>query len=482
LDNTDQIVVLPTGSGKSICYMLPSVLKKGVTVVILPLLALLRDQVLRLNNAGIKSSVVKGGTTGQELKEIEKDIGTEGTGIIFTTPEALEKPRNITFFSRINIASIIIDEAHCVSEWGESFRPSYLNLGRFIDKFKSASVTAFTATASERVISKIKQYLYNERNPLNVVENPDRPNIHYSVIPCISKSMEVERLIGKEQRPMLIFARSRKRAEDIASRISVWLRQKGAAESSEVKTGGAKFYHAGLTGPERERIEEWFLKSKSGILCATSAYGLGVDKGNVRTVIHYDIPRSVESYLQESGRAGRDRGKSSAVLLYSVDDFIFLKQIVLEADRERYSVMLKYALTNDICRREQLLSYVGWRDGFYCSGCDVCREDVVEQPNGFYQIQRFIKKHKKQFSVRRTVQILKGNSSFDTVRGYLDRFKEFALLKEWSENNLEEALNSMIQSGCLNVIKRGVFKHKLTSEKKWIPWKENLRRFLKRGL
>ena len=450
--------------------MLPSVLKEGVTVVITPLLALLRDQVFKLSNAGIKSGIVKGGTTDYEIKTLREEIESKETRIIFTTPEALENSARIKFFKEINISSIVIDEAHCVSEWGESFRPAYLKLDRFIDNFKKVSVTAFTATASERVINKIKQYLYSGRNPLNVVEKPDRPNIYYSVIPCISKSLAVERLVSSKKRPLLLFVRSRKRAEDAARRISAYLNKQ------------VKFYHAGLTTEERKRIESWFLESRNGILCATSAYGLGVDKGDIRTVIHYDVPRSVESYLQESGRVGRDKEKSSAVLLYSADDFLFFKQIASKTDRERYSAILNYALTNNVCRREQLLSYIGWREGVSCRGCDVCGQRVLERPEGFYEIQKFIKKHRRQFSVRRAVQILKGSSSYDTVREYLDRFKEFGLLKDWSENNLEEALNSMLQSGYLDTIKRGMFKHKLTSEKKWIPWKENLKRFLKSGL
>jgi len=478
LDNIDQIVVLPTGSGKSICYMLPSLLKPGVTVVVSPLLALLRDQVLRLNTAGIKSGILKGGITSRELKELKRNIGTGETGIIFTTPEALENEASISFFSGINIASIVIDEAHCVYEWGESFRPSYLNLGRFMDRFKDASVTAFTATASERVIDKIKRYLYAGRNPLNVVENPDRPNIHYSVIPCISKSRAVERLIAGEKRPMLIFVRSRKRAEGLSGRILSSLETINRSSES----GDVRFYHAGLTGPEREGIENWFLNSRNGILCATSAYGLGVDKGNIRTVIHYDVPRSVESYLQESGRGGRDGEKASSVMLYSADDVMFLNEIISETERERYSAIIKYVLTDDICRREQLLECVGWREGFSCSSCDVCEGTASGIPEGFYEIERFISKHRKQFSVRGAVQILKGKSSYDTVRGYLYRFKEYGLLGEWSENNLEEALNSMLQSRCLRVVSRGMFKHKLTSEKKWIPWKDNLRMLLKNGL
>ncbi|NOY08475.1 MAG: ATP-dependent DNA helicase RecQ, partial [Spirochaetes bacterium] len=467
-------VVLPTGSGKSICYMLPAVLKRSITVVVLPLLALLRDQVKRLKDRDISVGVVRGGIREKEYGEIREGIEKGEVGIVFTTPEALSLKRNISFFKGLGISSVVIDEAHCVAEWGESFRPSYLKLDEFINNFSSISVTAFTATASGMVLKKIKKYLFKGRNPFLVAGNPDRPNIKYSVMPCISKGMELQRAVLKENKPMIVFTRSRKRAEGTARRLSLYF------ERNKSVSINLKFYHAGLTNEERRSIEEWFLKSDNGILCATSAYGLGVDKRGIRTVIHYDIPRSVESYLQESGRAGRDGTGASAVLLYSVDDFLFFKELSDKVDRERYSVMLKYVLNDEVCRREQLLSAMDWKN-IKCSGCDVCSGEVLNLPEGFNEIENFIAKHKRLFSLKTAVQVLKGTLSYATAGDYPDRFREFGLLCNWSKNNLEEALQSMLQSRRFLMPKRGFFKYRLTSIGKGISWKENLMNFLKSG-
>ena len=470
----DQIILLPTGSGKSICYMLPAVLKRSITVVVLPLLALLRDQVKRLKSRGIPLGVVRGGVTEKEYGEIREGIERKEIRIVFTTPEALSLKKNVSFFKGLGISSIVIDEAHCVAEWGESFRPSYLKLDEFINNFNSISVTAFTATASEMVLKKIRKYLFKGKNPFLVAGNPDRPNIKYSVMPCISKGMELQRVVLKENKPMIVFTRSRKRAESIARRLCLYF------ECNKSINTNLKFYHAGLTNEERRNIEEWFLKSDSGILCATSAYGLGVDKRGVRTIVHYDIPRSVESYLQESGRAGRDGTDAAAILLYSVDDFLFFKELSDKVDRERYSVMLKYVLNDEVCRREQLLSAMDWKN-IKCNGCDVCGGEVFNLPEGFNEIEDLIVKHKRRFSLRTAVQVLKGTLSYETFGDYPDRFREFGLLCNWSKNNLEEALQSMLQSGRFLMPKRGFFKHRLTSIRKGISWKENLMNFLKSG-
>jgi ATP-dependent DNA helicase RecQ len=452
LDKNNQIVVLPTGSGKSLCFHLPALFLRAVTVVIVPLLALMKDQMRRLKDMGIPSASISGG---EENKwKIFRNIKDKKIRIVFTTPESLHTLHDEFLKLNLNIGHFVIDEAHCVVEWGETFRPSYLKIGIFIKKMNIDVITAFTATASDSVIKKIKERIFDDIPVSLLIENPDRPNISYSVIPVLSKSRAVINIINSHKGPFIIYTRSRKRSEYYAHLIR-----------RRLKKENVFFYHAGLTKEERKNVEEWFMNTNDGILTATSAFGLGIDKQNVRTVIHAEVPYSVEAYLQESGRAGRDRLQSKAILLYTVEDFNFIKKIYDKKQSERFNLLLEYLKNDKICRREFLLSLMNYKLENRCAGCDLCNKSAVTALEGEQKIINFIGKNKRRFSLKLAVQILSGQKSYKTVKGKLNYYKGYGFLNGWCMEDIEEGINILLETGKLCIPKKGFFKYKITLNK-----------------
>ncbi len=350
-----QIVVLPTGSGKTLCFMLPASMLSGVTIVVYPLLALMKDQARRAEQARLPHAVLRGGQSREEQSQLLRRVRDRTVKLLITNPEMLCIDRVQKALATAEIDHLVIDEAHCVSEWGESFRPSYLELGPALTMIDPTVVTAFTATASPRVLESIAQHLYGNEPARLVLANPDRANISYSVLHCYSKLHALRVLLSHPsvRRPAIVFCRSRTRTEEI-----------GRALSSAVDFAQVASYHAGLEKRVRSAIESWFFDATDGILVSTCAYGMGVDKANVRTVIHYDPPASVEAFLQESGRAGRDRTPAESVLLLDPHDHRS------RGIRARADQLLDYAISSD-CRRAFLMRCMG-SISESCFGCDRC--------------------------------------------------------------------------------------------------------------
>lgn len=455
LDSIHQIVVLPTGSGKSLCFQLPSLLLPGVTLVIVPLLSLIQDQVRRLDEVNIKSGCIKGGQKEGERNKLLKDIRDGKTKVVFITPESLLSRKLDSFFNRIDIQHLVIDEAHCVTEWGDTFRPAYMKIGQFIKNRNPKVVTAFTATASEPVIYKIKEALFDGLPVSTLIENPDRPNIHYSVIPALSKSRAVTKILESADRPVIVYTRSRKRAEYYAHLIR-----------RRLATDRVFFYHAGLYKEERKDVEDWFMQSDDGILTATSAFGLGIDKANVRTVVHADIPYSTEAYLQESGRAGRDRKQSYALLIYSYEDLNFAHRLASDIQKPRYEKLLSYVLETKKCRREYLLSLLDYELKDMCSGCDICEGRILTEKEGESGTMAFIKKYRRRFSKREVNQILHGKKTYDVMKKDFDKYWGFGMLDDWDAEDIEEGIDSLLAARKAVIPQRGFWKHKVTTGKR----------------
>lgn len=350
-----QIVLLPTGAGKSLCFQIPALLLDGPSLIIYPLLALMTDQQRRMEEGSLRSVIFRGGQSEEERKQNFQKI-KDGAQIILANPEVLQSETLLNQLCEVGIKHIAIDEAHCVSEWGDSFRPAYLGLGKVIKTINPPMITAFTATASPSVLSRVAEILFDGEAHI-VRSESDRPNIHYYVRYAAVKKKEALILANTEQRPMIIFCGTRDKCEDMAQELNVCFGD-----------GTSRFYHAGLEKAEKEETEKWFYESKNGILCATCAYGMGVDKKDIKTVVHLEAPATAEAYIQEAGRGGRDGSIAKAILLWSLDDS--LNYSVYEKGSQQ-AAMRDFAETTD-CRRQVLLDALG-AEKAYCQGCDLCQ-------------------------------------------------------------------------------------------------------------
>lgn len=383
-----QIVLLPTGGGKSLCFQVPALLLPGATLVIYPLLALMNDQARRMNEAGLKCVVFRGGQSVEERKENLRKIREENYKIIIANPEVLENESLLAGLKECNISHIAIDEAHTVFEWGSTFRKSYLNLGSVIKELSSPVVTAFTATASPEVLENVGKILFDGKYHL-VRSESDRANIHYYVYNAADKKTAALYLSKTLEKPMIIFCGTRNRAEDMSREINF-------AFGDDF----SRFYHAGLERSEKQKIEEWFFGKKNAVLCATCAFGMGVDKADIRTVIHLDMPETAESYIQEAGRGGRDRNVSNAILLWNYEDDKRTKNFKAGT---RKAAMRDFVLSKT-CRRDVLLNALGSEENAVCSGCDICdskkRSEILSSDKIFFRnrkLARFIPE-KRRFS------------------------------------------------------------------------------------
>lgn len=402
-----QIVLLPTGAGKSLCFQIPALLLSGPTLIIYPLLALMSDQERRMAEGALECVVFRGGQSEEIRKENFEKI-KNGAKIIIANPEVLCSKELIEKLKNCKIAHVAIDEAHCVSEWGDSFRPSYLELGRIIKELNVPLITAFTATASPQVLSRVAEILFSGEAHI-VRSESDRQNIHYYVKKVAAKKQAALILAGSEQKPMIIFCGTRKRTEDMARDLNLVYGK-----------DFAKFYHAGLERKEKDFIEKWFFEKKDAVLCATCAYGMGVDKKDIHTVVHLDPPATAEAYIQEAGRGGRDGSVANAILLWNQDDSKKTDSIATDSkiEKSRALVMKTFALSAT-CRRQILLDALGAEQAV-CSGCDICDTKKLDaHKKDFQKILKkcfpFIKREKPFvfqyfFELKRNLKAMKNTS------------------------------------------------------------------------
>lgn len=424
LDNSDseknctqQIVLLPTGAGKSMCFLVPALVFSGATLILYPLLALMQDQERRMTEGALSSVTFRGGQTPEQRSENLQKIKDGRAKVILANPEVLQNKNLIAELKQCNISHIAIDEAHCVSEWGDSFRPAYLTLGKIIKELEVPKVTAFTATASPTVLDRVNEVLFDGNGHI-VRSEADRPNIHYYVEYAHIKEKAVLHLALQEQRPLLIFCGTRKNAERMAHLLKEQERFLQFSKKDDTKNGAKqesgqnideldniRFYHAGLSKEEKTETEKWFYPHKNAIMACTCAFGMGVDKKDIKTVIHLDVPQTAESFIQEAGRGGRDGSIAKSILVWSPTDSKIFRRY---RDDSRQHVLFDFAETRN-CRRQVLLDALG-AEKAACKGCDNCLglSNFEETENS--HVIKFIAKNNNCYTANETAIMLENKS------------------------------------------------------------------------
>jgi len=466
LKGKDCFVIMPTGGGKSLCYQLPALVCEGTAIIISPLIALMKNQVDALRNFGTELGIahfLNSTLSKQEVKDVKEDLLRGKTKLLYVAPETLTKEDNVDFFKDINISFFAIDEAHCISEWGHDFRPEYRRIRETIDRIdKKVPLIALTATATPKVQSDIQKNLGIEKAEL-FKASFNRPNLYYEIR---EKTKDIDREIVKfvkshSGKSGIIYCLSRKKVEELAAFLC----------ANQIR---ALPYHAGLESQERVHNQDAFLMEDAEIICATIAFGMGIDKPDVRFVIHYDMPKSLEGYYQETGRAGRDDGEGLCIAFYDIKDLYKLEKFSSKksvAEQEMVKQLLAetaaYAESTN-CRRRHLLHYFGEvYDKDNCGCCDVCLHPKPKM-NATEQVQlaiEVIKEVKQQFVDIHIIDIITGEKTTTIVKFKHNKLKQFGEGEEFDSKFwasvirvaiFEELIyKDIVNYGLLKITKKG---------------------------
>lgn len=446
LAGRDSLALMPTGGGKSLCYQLPALMFSGVTLVVSPLIALMKDQVDALNANGIPARYINSSLSGGEIEQVQREVKAGQSKLLYVAPERLPGPGFRRFLMDVELSLIAVDEAHCISEWGHEFRPDYRNMVDLRRDFPNVPVIALTATATERVRDDIIEQLELQRGRV-FRSSFNRANLTYSVRPKADCWRELVSLLEKRRdQASIIYCFSRQETEDVAARLN--------------KAGfSAATYHAGLDAGARRRAQDDFIRDRAPIIVATIAFGMGIDKPDVRLVVHYSMPKSVEGYYQETGRAGRDGLPSRCVLFFSPGDRArqdyFIRRIQDDAEwrhaREKLYRMVDYAQITT-CRRRYLLEYFGeeWGEG-NCGACDVCLEPGREF-DGTEIAQKVLSavvKTEERFGANHVINVLVGSREKRVIRSGHDRLSVYGIVEEFSREQLKEIIAQLRAKGLL---------------------------------
>lgn len=446
LEGKDTLAIMPTGGGKSICYQIPALLFKGTTIVVSPLISLMQDQVTSLRENGIEAAFLNSTLDWDSYLETVREIKSGKIKLVYISPEALSTERVQSILHEIEngISLITIDEAHCISSWGHDFRPNYLEIANIREQFKNSVCLALTATATQQVRRDI---IFNlkMRNPEVFVASFNRENIYLEVRPKKDALFQVVDFLSKHKDESgIIYCISRKQVDSLSYELS----KKGFSVLN---------YHAGLDDKTRSENQDLFIKDKVRIIVATVAFGMGINKPNVRFVIHYDLPKSLEEYYQEIGRAGRDGLKSNALLLYGTQDihkirFFFRDSAFPEKDETLLQSMINYA-TSHVCRRKVLLSYFGEqyspRENDKCC-CDVCTLGPLNDKDVTIESQKFMScvyRLHERFGASYVIDVLLGEKNKRILENHHDSLSTYGIGKELSKQNWFELSDALVDSG-----------------------------------
>ena len=452
LEHQDSLVVLPTGAGKSLCYQVPSLVANRTDIVVSPLISLMKDQVDALEACGYPAAALHSGLSETERRAIEAGMAAGKYRLLFVAPERLLTPWFLALASRLNVRAFAIDEAHCISHWGHDFRPEYRRLAALKEHFPKATIHAYTATATERVRQDIIAQLGLKR-PRVLVGRFDRPNLVYRVIPRWDLDAQVLEVINRHSKEAaIVYCISRNDTE----RMAAVLKSKGV---------NAAAYHAGLDPSVRSKTQEDFAAERLSVVVATVAFGMGIDRSNVRCVIHAAMPKSVEQYQQETGRAGRDGLEAECVLFYTPSDFYRWESLitksndengqsaeVTEAQIELLRDMQRFCSTQE-CRHRALSRYFGQDcDPKDCGACDVCFSPPEHQENGAeiaLQVISCIKGLDFTFGVNYVVDVLTGANTDRIRQSRHHQLSEYGALKSLHKDVVRDILYQMVEQGFL---------------------------------
>ena len=453
LQGRDVLSVMPTGAGKSICFQVPALCLEGITLVVSPLISLMKDQVGALLQAGVKAAYLNSSLTERQFGLALRNARQGMYKIIYAAPERLETESFLEFARNAEISLLAVDEAHCISQWGQDFRPSYLNIPQFVKALPRRPVVgAFTATATPQVREDIVRSL-ELQDPFSLVSGFDRPNLFFQVdVPKSKKEALLRFLASRREESGIVYCATRKTVEEICA----FLQERGFS---------AGRYHAGLESGERQKNQEDFSYGHTRLMVATNAFGMGIDKSDVRFVVHYNMPKDVESYYQEASRAGRDGEEARCLLLYSPGD-VRTNQFLIELrgdeetdqgyeqrvkrEQERLKHMTVYCRTTG-CLRGYLLRYFGESAREHCGKCGSCLANFRELDitRDAQQILSCVRRAGERFGAGTIIDILRGADT-ERIRSWsLDTLSTYGLMRDYSRDEVQSRIQYLLENGCL---------------------------------
>ncbi len=460
LTGRDVLGVMPTGAGKSVCYQVPALMLDGLTIVISPLISLMKDQVNALWQSGVRAGLINSSLTAEQAKQTYRALYEGDLEILYAAPERLLTEGFLNMAQQVKIAQVTVDEAHCISQWGQDFRPSYLKIAEFVDKLPQRPViSAFTATATEQVRQDIKKLL-KLNDPFEAVSGFDRRNLRFTVY---NPKKKYEKLSGilqnNKDKCVIVYCLTRKKTEEVCAKL--------CAEGFN-----ATRYHAGLGDAERRKNQEDFIYDRKNIMVATNAFGMGIDKSNVGLVIHYNMPKNIESYYQEAGRAGRDGSEAECIMLYSAADvrtnrFLIdnsddinpeltdkMREDIRKKDIMRLNKITDYCRTTD-CYRKFILKYFGDTAPDYCGNCSNCLSDfdavdiTIEAQKIVSCVYR-IKQKGKKYGRAMIADILMGSKNQKVMQSGMSELSTYGIMSNSPKDYIYEIISFLIEQKYLS--------------------------------
>ncbi len=460
LDRKDALVIMPTGGGKSLCYQIPALASKGITLVVSPLIALMNDQVINLEQSGVAAASLHSNMNPEELHDVERRLNAGKIKLLYMSPERINNPNTQIYLKSLNVNLIAIDEAHCVSVWGNDFRPDYVELVKLRSIFPSASFLALTATADQTTQEDICNQLQLD-NPRVFLSSFERKNITTYAHPALKRLDKIASILRDYTEECgIIYCLSRKDTEKVSSKLNMM----------GLNTA---FYHAGLDAEKRYQVQRDFQNDEIKIIVATIAFGMGIDKPNIRFVIHYNMPKNLEAYYQEIGRAGRDGQESVAHMFASWGDFIMLKKFVdggdgkqefKEVQLAKLERMWEYASTTD-CRTNSVLAYFGEYKNENCGHCDNCLNPPIKK-NGTIPAQKILSaiwRSNQSIGIELLIDVLRGSQKQEIRERGLDRIKTFGVGRDASRPIWKNYIIQLLNKGIISV------NYSQGSTLKWTP-------------